>query len=79
MIARLIKLFRCWWPFIQETWQDRDEQRGRTAPLEVSGGGGAMTAAAEPEASLQIKVTRADGTIEHHDASAQITTSEGGQ
>jgi hypothetical protein len=50
-----------------KNWKERGEARGRTRAL-----GHASTA--EPEATLHIKVIRADGTVEDHGTiPAQVT------
>lgn len=53
------------------TWKERGEARGRTtrpAPGRVHAAG------AEPEATVHIKVIRADGTVEDHGTIPAIRT-----
>jgi hypothetical protein len=52
------------------TWAERGEPRGRTVPGQPK----VHAAGAEPEATLHIKVIRADGTVEDHGTvAAQVT------
>lgn len=59
-----------------KTWMDRGEQRGRAPTSLDEAPVAGHHAKTEPVATLHMKVTRADGTVEFHSVPAEITFKE---
>jgi len=66
LVSRIKKWFRKFFPKKRElNWKEKGEGRGRTVFL--GSPSNTHSAKGEPEAFLNIKVTRVNGTIEEYD------------